>query len=782
MLHKTLSIVLLILGASLSLQLSYGQATPPPVSSLRSERGSYAYPWAGGMNACQFGQVDIDLDGTSDLVVFDRCGNRLMPFHVSDPGGYPDYNYAPEFGDHFPELSDWVIFADYNGDDKVDIFTYSPGYAGMKVYRNISGSKLEFELAVFPYLASFQGGGYVNILVTYADYPAIADLDGDGDLDILTFRGLGSFVEMHRNMSVEKYGNLDSLDFIKTETCWGYFAESEESNEVTLDTCYGIEAWKQGGMGAWKQGSREEGLARSMDDLRHTGSTFLVLDLNGDGLLDLLLGDVDYPNLVALYNGGNPDTARMISYDWEFPAYDTPVQLFSMPSAYSGDINLDGVRDLIASPFDPNPYICGNINTAWFYRNDGSDQDPDFKLVNKRFLQEEMIDLGAGAYPVFADYNHDGLMDLFVGNYGRYDTSYYDPYPILHSEHTGQIALFINSGKAGQPAFTFITDDFAGVSQLDILGAVPSFADLDGDEDQDMLLGNHEGQLFYFENIAQAGQPMEMTLRENQYQGIDVGYFSAPALFDLDDDGLPDLVIGEKGGNLNFYKNIGSSSNPVFDLVTDSLGKVNVTDPNVSLDGYSVPFLLLDGKGHMQLLVGSEQGKIYYYADIEEDLNGSFKESGELGALIGLADFRTDRGFRSSGALADLNQDGVYELVAGNFGGGLEFFCSMEPPAVHGIKETPDVDEVIKVYPNPAVDYIIIACTDPTKYEIVSIKLCDMTGRILLQSSVCNRMHNPLNLRELGCGIYFFDITLREIATNSHFSYLKKMLKKNKSR
>ena len=37
-------------------------------------------PWAGGLNACQFGRVDLNSDGVKDLVVFDRQGNRLSCF------------------------------------------------------------------------------------------------------------------------------------------------------------------------------------------------------------------------------------------------------------------------------------------------------------------------------------------------------------------------------------------------------------------------------------------------------------------------------------------------------------------------------------------------------------------------------------------------------------------------------------------------------------------------------------------------------------------------------
>jgi len=765
-----------------------GQTAIPPVYLSKDDRAALTNPWAGGMNACQFGQLDIDMDGTKDLVMFDRCGNRIMPFILTNANS--QYIYSREYIVNFPELSDWAIFADYNGDGLEDIFTYSPGFAGMKVYRNISGSQLEFTLEVYPYLTSFQGGGYVNILVTYADYPAISDLDGDGDLDILSFWGLGSFVEMHKNMSVEKYGNRDSLDFIKTETCWGYFAESEESNEVTLDTCYGRvqrsarpTEWLQSFGLEFKVQSGVQSLKfRVWGEERHTGSTFQVLDLNEDGLLDLLLGDVDYPNIVALYNGGTQDTAVMTSYDWNFPAYDEPVNLFSMPSAYYGDLDGDNIHDLLVSPFDPNPYLSSNFSSSWFYKNLGTNEEPYFNLLNYRFIQEQMIDAGAGAYPVFHDYDHDGLQDLFIGNYGKYDTSYYDQFLILHTEHTGQIGLYRNAGTDVKPAFTYMTDDFASIGGLKLNGIIPAFGDLDGDGDADMLTGIEDGRIIYFENIADIGQTMSLELRDQNYGGIDVGNSSAPVLFDLDGDDLTDLVIGEKGGNLNYYKNTGSYSTPVFELETDSLGKVNVTDPNVSLDGYSVPFLLRDNLGHVQLIVGSEQGKIFYYNDIEDDLTGTFKESEELGTLIGTSDFMADRGFRTAGALTDLNNDGTFELVAGNFSGGLEYFSSDGHPEVNSINPPPGVDQVILIYPNPAEEFVNIVCTNAEKYRIKSIELYDISGRKVYCNQTINQTINTLSLTSLADGLYFMEITLSEYNLSIQYYYLKKLLKKTKSK
>ncbi|GAJ22079.1 unnamed protein product, partial [marine sediment metagenome] len=62
-------------------------------------------------------------------------------------------------------------------------------------------------------------------------------------------------------------------------------------------------------------------------------------------------------------------------------------------------------------------------------------------------------------------------------------------------------------------------------------------------------------------------------------------------------------------------------------LETDSLGKVNVTDYNISYSGYSVPCFFRDNQNKIKLLVGSEQGKIFYFKDIEDNLSGAFTES-----------------------------------------------------------------------------------------------------------------------------------------------------------
>ena len=746
-----LTIIILFSFQSLFGQLSFRNPNNTKAPIVQNEsKITYAFPWAGGMNSCQFNEIDLNLDGINDLMVFDRNGDRIMTFLNGGTSGEVDYTYAPEFVQNFPELSDWVILADYNMDGKADIFTYSPGWAGMKVYKNTSDQELSFTIEVEPYLKSFQGGGYVNILVTYADYPGISDIDNDGDLDILTFWGLGSFVEMHKNLSMEKYGIPDSLDFEETSSCWGYFAENDESNELYLDTCN----FKKNGT----LDPRNTFLENGKKD-RHTGSTFLLLDLDNDNDKDLLLGDVDYPNLVELINGGDSEEAYMTSFDTLFPAYDKPINLFSMPLGSYLDIDNDNIKDLIVSPFDPSPITSRNAHSVQLYKNGGTNEMPDFISTQNDFLQEDMIDVGSGSCPILFDYNNDGLQDLFISNFGYYMYSYYASGAFLKSVYWANIALYKNTGTQSEPEFSRITNNFADLHSLHLRGLYPTFGDLDGDGDADMLVGHEDGSLLFFENTATTSDTMEFAPPIENYRDIDVGMFSAPQLIDLNSDNLPDLAIGKQDGQLSYYENEGTISNPQFTLITDFLGGVNVTDSTVSYTGHSTPQFFRNTENKLELLVGSERGKIYYFKDIEGNLEGSFTESDSLFLLIGDDAFEMDMGMRSAAAISDLNNDGWQDLITGNYSGGLNYFTGSALPGVHGLSQTNKNSFDISVFPNPATEKINIHLSGLSENNKFLVELSDIFGRHELSTTIEGKTSFEIQLQDTPPGIYILKVT-----------------------
>ncbi len=634
-------------------------------------------PWAGGLNACQFGRLDVDGDGKKDLLVFDRHGNRLSCFLNQGDVGEIRFVLDNSYVSHFPHMTDWVVFADYDGDGRDDIFTYSKGWAGMRVFRNVSEEQVEFELVVDPYLTSWQGGGEVNLLATNADYPAIVDLDGDGDLDILTFSVLGTFIEKHRNLSVERFGHRDSLVFEKTDYCWGRVAESEENNVMYLDTCL---------------------FGKSLivnDGFRHRGATLAVRDLTGNGLPDLLLADVDYPNLVLLKNGGTPENALMVSQETDFPA-NAPIHLSSMPVPFFTDIDNDGVDDLLVSPFDPNPMACEGLNSVWLYLNKGTNLNPDFQLYTKSFLQEQMIDVGTGAYPAFADVDGDGLTDLVVGSIGDMDSTYYNN-GVLQTRRMARLSWYKNVGTRQNPVFQLYDKDYGGLSARKAMGLVPTFGDLNGDGRQEMLVGTAEGHLLRFD--------ADFNLVDDDFLQFEKAW-SAPCLFDVDGDGILDLVVGDAGGKLSYYQGVSQGNETCFTFVTDSWGGMDVCDHTASYFGYSVPTLFRRGNETL-LAVGSEQGKMFLFKDLADVFTDVSNRWGDY-----VSDFDNRFGLRSAAALADLNGDGALEMVVGNFGGGLELMNG-DIAVNQGVEEVgPSTGSgTFVLYPNPARGLVTIEGT-----------------------------------------------------------------------
>ncbi|MCB2219078.1 MAG: T9SS type A sorting domain-containing protein [Bacteroidetes bacterium] len=758
--YNTILWICFVIGSNLvsgQYFFEHPEGTYRQVSVTDQSKQDYTYAWAGGMNSCQFGEIDINLDGIMDLIVFDRHGDRLMTFINGGEPNNIDYAYAPEFVQAFPDLYDWVILRDYNNDGLQDIFTYAREYPGIIVYKNVSTTELEFKLEVYPFLTSLQGGGPVNILTTDVDYPGIEDIDGDGDLDILTFWGLGSFVEYHQNQSMELYGIPDSLDYVEVTQCWGRFAESDESNVIYLDTCN------------FNNSSRSKALNSLRN--RHTGSTFLLIDLDADNDKDLVLGDVDYPNPIQLINGGDINEAFMISQDPAFPSYDKPVNLFSMPAATYMDIDNDAKKDLLFSPFDPSLVTSENYRSSWLYSNSGENNAPVFHFEQNNFLQERMIDVGSGAYPVLADYDGDGLQDLFIANFGYYMYSYYEPGMFLHSVYYSAIALFRNAGTISSPKFSQVTHNFAGLQKLHMTGIYPAFGDLDGDNDVDMLIGHEDGTLMYLENIAGPGAEMDFADPVPDYQGIDVGVYSTPQLFDLNGDGLSDLIIGEEAGNLNYYENTGNAANPQFILVTDSLGKVNVTDPNLSYTGYSTPCFFKNPNQETELIVGSESGELYYFKNIENNLTGAFNENDSLYLLLDNEPVTFSNGIRTAVAIAELNQDGFYEMIVGNYAGGVNYYAGIPSP-VSGIHSRYRASTMVNVWPNPAKN-ILYVMVNADQGASCYLEICDLTGRKLWHQEGLTNTRKEINISDLDPGVYLLTVRFGNKAAGIQERFIK---------
>ena len=480
-------------------------------------------PFGGGFDVPQFSACDLDFDGKKDIVIFDREGGKVSCYLNKGMTGQIAYEYAPQYAAKFPKkLIDWMLLVDYNGDGKEDIFTAIPG--GVKIYKNTSTALngISFSLVNGDVQADF--GSFVTRLYSSpADIPAIIDADDDGDIDILSMElGIdtaGDGIYMYKNMSMETYGVKDSVNnFIVHKRCWGRFRESFQNCNVSLQYQSGPCATGNRYLPEFTKSEFENLVAEKLTGGKHSGSTLLVFDSNGDGKNDILIGDIGCSNMYLLVNSESNTNPIFSTFYRYYPTVD-PILVESFPAAFFLDVNNDNKRDLIAAANTTGN--ADNFENCKLYLNMGTDSAPDFVLNSNAFLEEEMIEVGEGAHPVFVDFDQNGLMDFVVSTTGYFQTN---------GTYKSGLTAYKNVGSLNSPAFELVSRDQWSLSNFNISNMVPTFGDVDLDGDIDMLTGANDGTFYYFENTAGTANPFQFTFKSNYLTGLDIGNLSTPYL------------------------------------------------------------------------------------------------------------------------------------------------------------------------------------------------------------------------------------------------------------
>ena len=243
-------------------------------------------------------------------------------------------------------------------------------------------------------------------------------------------------------------------------------------------------------------------------------------DFDNDGDLDLVSGE-RFGTIRAYANNGSNVFIEVTGAANPFSTID--VGDYSFVSFV--DVDQNGSIDLVTGADDG--LLRTFISSAGIY-SEANALDNPFNGV----------DVGIASAPAFGDVNGDGIIDLVTGVSDG-------TFRVFAGDALGGFADL----GAGNP---FNGIDFGAFS-------TPTFGDIDGDGDADMVAGNEDGHFATFRNDG-SGVWVQLLGLANPLNGLDVGTYSAPAIVDIDGDGDMDVVSGDLAGVFSVLANDGSGA------------------------------------------------------------------------------------------------------------------------------------------------------------------------------------------------------------------------------
>jgi len=501
-------------------------------------------PFQGGFNKPKIQWLDWDNDGDDDLFILDEDGQ--IKFFENSGTCFETDNYSCSFNlitTSFQEINgiSWFYIADFDLDGDFDMVTQNPNDLNQLLFYNNDVNTLTPIGIISDYQDDF-------VISDPVMTPTFADIDNDGDLDFFTGNVLGT---------ITFYENI------------GFIDEKPKFNFIS-------EFWE------------EIYIIGSSFSQRHGASAINFIDLDNDNDLDLCWGDFYQQSLYVVWNYGTIDNPSMdnVNITTQFP-FNTPVQTAGLNMPSFSDIDNDMDMDLFVTVLS-GAYGYQLINNFFFY-----EKVDDFVLKTSNFIQT--LDFLSDINPVFIDIDNDNDNDLFVG-------TDFDPSTL---PWIGKILMFENIGtdQYNQPIWTYINDNLFEGNLGNNLSI--NFADIDSDQDFDAFIGNYNGMVQFHENVGTMYSPNFLFI-EN-INNIDLSGYSSPLLIDLDYDSDFDLLVGNIDGTLFYYNNIGDPFTFNFSLISDNFQSIDVGSRS------SPTYYDFDGDNDLDLLIGSGNENIHYY-------------------------------------------------------------------------------------------------------------------------------------------------------------------------
>jgi hypothetical protein len=366
-----------------------------------------------------------------------------------------------------------------------------------------------------------QSGWPVTTGDDVASSPALGDIDGDGDIEVV----VGSMDEKvyawhHDGSTVSGWPKKTPTSWVCSSPALGDIDGDRDIEVVVGSYDRKVYAWHH-------DGSTVNGWPKMTGD--HVYSSPALGDIDGDGDIEIVVGS---NKVYAWHHDGSTVSG--------WPKI-TGHHVYSSPAL--GDIDGDGDLEVVVGSRDKNVY-------AWHH--DGSTVSGWPKMTGNHVYSS----------PALGDIDGDGDIEIIIGSLDgkvyawHHDASYVSGWPKttgygIHSspalgdiDGDGDIEIVVGSDNGNVYAWHHDGSTVSGWPKKtsDSVTSSPALGDIDGDGDIEIVVGSTDAKVYAWHHDGSNVTEWPIT----------TGYYvkSSPALGDIDGDGDIEVVVGSRDKNV----------------------------------------------------------------------------------------------------------------------------------------------------------------------------------------------------------------------------------------
>ncbi len=584
------------------------------------DASNLSYTWSSNLNGTLGTGTSISIPAISLNV-----GTHTISFSATDSSGV---NHKDEVSIIIVAVGSTLLNTFSDGSrEKIFDFEQDGGYFltnfRLPKYGNIAQASLSLE-GQYEEGVNVAGNQSSSII---SSSPEFVDIDADGDKDLFTGNGNGG-IRFYRNDGTRKDPHFtfitDSFENIQS-AAHPVFVDIDNDNDY--DLFFG--QW-EGNINFYRNDGNN--ISYHFVKVSETynnidigyGSQPAFVDIDADGDYDLFIGASYHYGLYYYRNDGN-----ITEPIWTYISDDNvPTEDWGSSIPSFVDIDSDGDYDV-------------GVNGR-FYRNQGSRTQPNWLKDTSLFFYPNGY---RNLSPHFVDIDDDNDFDLFFGS------------------DRGDIIYYKNNGTSQIPQFSLVTTTYRGINP-GIYGGdpSPSFVDIDADGDEDLFIGSLFGPVSYYQNVGDSTYYQWVLVSSDifMFRNPNDSRSTHPTFVDLDADNDYDAIVGNMGGDMSFYENIGNAQNPVWS------GKCVSFICDIFVGNAVAPiFADIDGDSDYDLFFGTERSGFFFYRNVGTPSIPQFslETSNYFPQPIRLTPY-----------FIDIDKDGDFDFFYGDANGGISFY------------------------------------------------------------------------------------------------------------